>query len=132
MDKLTRIIIGGKSLPIKMDLNVLEHIQNEFGTVNEFERKILGLEIARDEKGKVIYDENEKPVMIATEPSVKAIIAALPSMINEGLAIEAEEMGKSWEAVSDLWVQANCNIAFETLADIIHKEFKRCFEIKKL
>lgn len=131
MEKLKRIMIGGKTLPIKIDLNVLEHIQNNYGTINEFERKILGIEAARDAEGKVIYGEDKKPVMVSVEPSIKAIKTVLPSMINEGLAIEAEELGKSWEAVSDQWVYANCTIAFDTLAEIIHEEFKRCFEIKK-
>ncbi len=131
MEKLERIMIGGRALPIKIDLNVLEHIQNVYETVNEFEREIIGAKVARDEKGKVVYDADKKPVFLKTEPSIKAIKMVLPLMINEGLAIEAEETGKSWEPVSDLWVCANCTIAFEVLADIIHEEFKRCFEIKK-
>lgn len=130
MEQLERIIIGGKSFPIKIDLNVLEKIQNDFGTINEFERKILGLNAVKDGEGKVLF-ENDKPVMMQVEPSITAIKAVLPTMINEGLAIEAEEQNRSWEPVSDRFVFENCKIPFDMLAEIIHKEFSKCFETKK-
>lgn len=130
MEQLERIIIGGKSFPIKIDLNVLEKIQNDFGTINEFERKILGLNAVKDGEGKVLF-ENDKPVMMQVEPSITAIKAVLPAMINEGLAIEAEEQNRSWEPVSDRFVFENCKIPFDMLAEIIHKEFSKCFETKK-
>ncbi len=130
MEKLKRIVIAGRSLPIKMDLNVLEHIQNEYGMISEFERDLLGLKPVRDGNGKVVY-EGEEPVMESVEPSIKAIKTVLPFMINEGLAVEAEETGRSWETVSDRWVFANCSIGFVELADIIHEEFSRCFRTKK-
>lgn len=131
MEKLKRIMIVGKTFPIKIDLNVLEHIQQAFGTVNEFERKILGLEVVRDENGQVEYKEDGEPKYRSVEPSISAIKAVLPSMINEGLAIEADEQNHSWEPVSDKWIFANCDIAFDTLAKIIHTEFKKCFAVKK-
>lgn len=55
MQKLKRILINGKTYPIKMDLNVLETIQNEYGTINEFERDILGLKFAKDAEGRQIF-----------------------------------------------------------------------------
>ena len=131
MEKLRRIILDGRTFPVKFDLNVLEQIQEEYGSVYEFERKILGLEVARDENGRVIYDDDKKPVMLSVEPSIKAIKTVLPLMINEGLAIEAEETGKGWAPVNDLWVFSNCSIDFNVLAKMIHAEFKRCFETKK-
>lgn len=131
MEKLGRIILGCQTFPVKIDLNVLERIQEEYGSVYEFERKILGLEVARDENGRVIYGDDKKPVMLSVEPSIKAIKTVLPLMVNEGLAIEAEETGKGWEPVNDLWVFSNCSIDFNVLAKMIHAEFKRCFETKK-
>ncbi len=131
MEKLRRIILDGRTFPVKFDLNVLERIQEEYGSIYEFERKILGLEVARDENGRVIYDDDKKPVMLSVEPSIKAIKTVLPLMVNEGLAIEAEETGMGWAPVSDLWVFSNCSIDFNVLARMIHAEFKRCFETKK-
>lgn len=131
MQKLKRILINGKTYPIKMDLNVLETIQNEYGTINEFERDILGLKFAKDEDGKQLFNGEGEPRMIIGETSIRAIKVALPAMINEGLAIEAEEKGEAWEAVSDSFIFRNCNVSFELLGKMIHEEFRRCFEVKK-
>lgn len=131
MQKLKRILINGKTYPIKMDLNVLETIQNEYGTINEFERDILGLKFAKDEDGKQLFNGEGEPRMIIGETSIRAIKVALPAMINEGLAIEAEEKGTAWEAVSDSFIFRNCNVSFELLGKMIHEEFRRCFEVKK-
>ena len=38
MEKLRRIILDGRTFPVKFDLNVLEQIQEEYGSVYEFER----------------------------------------------------------------------------------------------
>ena len=131
MQKLKRIMINGKTYPIKMDLNVLETIQNEYGTINEFERDILGLKFAKDPEGKQIYNEDGEPRMYVGETSIKAIKVALPTMINEGLSIEAEELGKEFEPVEDNYIFRNCNVSYELLGKMIHEEFKRCFEVKK-
>ena len=52
MRKMAGIRIGEKDYPMKMDLNVLEHIQEEYGSINQFERDILGIEYVKDENGK--------------------------------------------------------------------------------
>lgn len=109
----------------------MEHIQNNYGTINEFEMDILGLKFKKDENNNQIYTKNGDPVMYRTEPSIRAIRIALPFMINEGLSIEAEAKNASWEAVSNEVITQNCNVDFNLLAKIIHEEFKRCFEIKK-
>lgn len=131
MQKLRRIMLNGKTYPIKIDLNVLEIIQNEYGSVNEFERDILGLKFDKDASGKQLYTKDGEPKMKIGETSIKAIKIALPAMINEGLAIEADEQRKTWEPVSDEYVFRNCNVSFELLGKMIHEEFKRCFEVKK-
>ena len=94
LEKLKKIMIADKMFPIKIDLNVLERIQETYGTIHEFERQILGLKVARDSEEKIIYTKDKKPLLISVEPSVKAINTVLPLMINEGLAIEAEETGR--------------------------------------
>ena len=131
MQKLKRIIMDGKTYPIKMDLNVLEIIQNEYGTINEFERDILGLKFAKDKNGNQIYKKDGDPQMYIGETSVKAIKIALPAMINEGLEIEADDQGKEFKPVEESFVFRNCNISFEILGKMIHEEFRRCFEVKK-
>lgn len=131
MTKLNKIILGEKTYPIKIDLNVLEYIQENYGSINQFEMDILGLKNKLDEKGKTIYAEDGSPVMCRKEPSIKAIKAVLPAMINEGLSIEAEESGIVFVPLSDKEVFRECTISYELLAKTIHEEFARCFETKK-
>lgn len=129
--KLNMIDIGGKKYPLLCDLNVLEMIQDEFGTVNDFERKLLGLDYVKDEKGNQIYTEDGSPKMKLVEPSIRAIKIALVEMVNEGIAYEAFSQGKSWEMLEDLDILAMCTIPYRELADILHEEYKRCFLTKK-
>ena len=131
MTKLNRIILGKKTYPIKINLNVLEYIQENYGSINQFELDILGLKNKVDEKGELLYTEDGKPVMYRTEPSIKAIKAVLPSMINEGLSIEAEERGIEFVPLLDKDVFRECTISYELLAKKIHEEFARCFKTKK-
>lgn len=123
-------MIGGQNLPLKIDLNVLEHIQNEYGTIYQFERDLLGLQFKKDEDGNQMYKDGE-PVMIRTEPSIKAIKTVLTAAINEGLAIEAGEENRSYEKVTDEFVIRECTIPYDVLGEILHEEFRRCFATKK-
>lgn len=129
--KLNTIEIGGKKFPILCDLNVLETIQEEFGTVNEFERALLGLKLVKNEDGTQAYREDGSPKMELVEPSIKAIKIALVEMVNEGIAYTAFNEGKSWEMMEDLELLAICTIPYTELAETLHNEYKRCFETKK-
>ncbi len=131
MEQLKRITIGGKTYPVKMDLNVLEKIQEAYGSINEFERKIRGYEYSKDQDGKQMYDKQGNPIMNIVEPSIKAIKTVLPLIVNEGLEIEAAVMGKEFIPVEGDVLIHECTIPYTLLAEIIYEEFKRCFETKK-
>lgn len=131
MDKLTMIDLGGHKYPLLCDLNVLETIQNEFGSINEFELALLGVEYMRDADGKQMYLEDGTPRVMSKEPSIKAIKIALVEMINEGIAYQAYKEGKSWDMLEDLDIVSDCHIPFNELSTILHAEYKRCFETKK-
>lgn len=132
MGELKKIIIKGKAYPVKIDLNVLEVIQEEYGSIHEFERDLLGIKFKKDEDGQQIYDENGEPEIYFTEPSVRAIAMVLPLMINEGLAVEAHRMGKEPEWVEDSKILTECDISYEYLAELIHEEYSTCFVTKKI
>lgn len=132
MQKLSRVKIGSKTYPIKVDLNVLAEIQEQYGSVNQFERDLLGLKLAKDENGAQLYTSDGDPQMYIVEPSIKAIRTALPLMINEGLEVEARAKGKEFEPLEDIDIITECNISFEALSQMIHAEYKKCFEVKKL
>lgn len=129
MEDLKRILIGDKTYPFRIDLNVLQHIQEEYGSISLFERELLGMRY-KDEVEKE-DGEDGKPVLEFTEPSIKAIIAVLPMAINEGLIIEADEQNKPAEKVTAEFVTRNCTIPYDKLSEILHEEFKRCFATKK-
>ncbi len=131
MDKLGRIMIAGKTYPMKCDLNVLEELQEQFGSINEFERQLLGLHFLTDKDGKQLYTKDGDPRMYKTEPSIKAIKAALPLLINEGITLEAEKKGEPVESVADLDIIAACDVDFTLLAQMIHAEYRKCFVTKK-
>lgn len=132
MQKLTRLKIGAKTYPVKIDLNVLAELQEAFGSVNQFERDLLGLKLMKGENGEQLYTSEGDPQMYVVEPSIKAISTILPLMINEGLELEAKSKGKDFEPLEDIDILAECNISFEALAQFIHSEYKKCFEVKKL
>ncbi len=131
MEDLKRILIGDKTYPFKIDLNVLQCIQEEYGTINEFERELMGLRYKKDKEGQQVYGEDGNAVMELTEPSIRAIKTVLPLAINEGIMIEADEQNKPAEKVTDDFVIRNCTIGFETLSKMLHEEFRRCFATKK-
>lgn len=131
MEKMKRILIGEKTYPFKIDLNVLEHIQEEYGTIHEFERELMGIHYKKDADGNQIYDDDHKPVVIITEPSIRAIKTALPVAINEGIAIEADEENRIPEKVTENFIFRNCTIPYDVLGKMLYEEFKRCFETKK-
>lgn len=131
MERLKRILIAGKTYPYKIDLNVLEAIQEGYGSISQFERDLLGYRFKKDENGAQVYSQEGEPVMYKVEPSIRAIRAALPAAVNEGLAIEAEETGKEFTPISEEYIMQNCTISFELLSRMLHDEFKRCFETKK-
>ena len=81
--------------------------------------------------GQYKTDDNGERRLYKTDPSIKAIKTVLPEMINEGLSIEAEETGKSFEPVSAEFVNRECTVPYDILAEMIHEEFKRCFSTKK-
>ena len=131
MGELKKIIIKGKTYPVKIDLNVLQVIQEEYGSINEFERDLLGIKYQKDEDGNQIYDEKGDPAIYFVEPSVRAISMVLPLMINEGLAVEAHRTGREPEQVENSEILAECDISYEYLAEIIHEEYSACFVTKK-
>ncbi len=131
MEELKRIMIGDKSYPFRIDLNVLQRIQEEYGTINQFERELLGLRFKEDGEGNQTYDKDGKAVMELTEPSIRAIISVLPMAINEGITIEADEQNKPVELVTADFVIRNCTVGYETLSKMLHEEFRRCFATKK-
>lgn len=130
IEKLTRIEIGNKKLPIRCDLQVLSAIQDEFESLTVFEQKIIGLKPKKDEVGRYIYKEDGTLDYSVGEPSLKAVAFALPLFIHEGIE-KAIEQGEdipelNWKASID---EVDFNYVEVALA--LYQEFQRCFRRKK-
>ena len=118
MLELTRIKINDTmELPIKCDLYVLDMLQQEFGSIEEFEKKLLGI---REEDGK----------NVTCEPSVNAVAHALPLMVMEGMDIEKELNGRHYEIKSVKHLIALTTRNYRELAAELHAEMRRCFAKK--
>ena len=71
-DKNAKILYKEKEYTIYFNLNVMEAIQEEYGSVSEWADMVYG----------------------GTEPKIKPLIFAFCLMINEGIAIDNEDNGK--------------------------------------
>lgn len=71
--------IEGKKYPMAFTLNVMEAIQDEYGTIDKWG------DLTEGKDG---------------EPNIKALVFGLTEMINEGLDIDAEEKGKDYKALT--------------------------------
>lgn len=117
VEKPIFITLAGKKVPLWCDIFVLNEIQEEYGSIGTFERKLLGVE--ETEWGKF----NKK------EPDMKTIMFALPVMIREGVR-KLETMGEKTDIdVNEVLLDAD--MPFTILAGYIHDAYKRCFISKK-
>ena len=134
-EKLNKVTIGGKKIPIKCDFAILQMIQDEFGTLKTFEQKLIGMVPVLDKDGNPVYETNANGIEAlkfkTTEPNLRAIALGLTLMINEGKK-QAEEQG---EDPIDFDYKAAIKEADFSIIDVaveLHTEYRRCFDRKKL
>lgn len=129
--ELNEIEVAGTKYPLYCDMNVLQEIQDSGISINEFERKILGFRVAKDEKGDAVKMPDGTLKLTKTNPDIKTIIQGLTYMINEGLAVkEAQSKCKHTEVSFDELMITN-DVPFDEVSSKIHSEFNRCFSAKK-
>ena len=122
IEKMTYIELAGGTYPIKCDLAVLEAAQDAYGSLTEFERKLLGLPPETDKK---------KETKVSREPSMKTVRFILPLMVNEGLDLEnAKEGGKRKHITGGDLRELLTDVNMFERADELHREFSRCFVTK--
>lgn len=117
-EKPGTICISGHDVPLWCDIFVINELQEQYGTVGAFERKLVG--VAETEEGKIIKKEKD----------LGAITFALRLMIKEGYK-KLEAMGEITEKPDIEQLMMEVNIPFTELAEIIHNTFRRCFASKK-
>lgn len=129
--ELNEIEINGTKYPIYCDLNVLDLIQENFESVNEFERGILGLKPLRNKDGELMRDDTGALIQESTEPKIKAIVFGLFVMVREGQRIRQRETGEEQELIQKEDIMEGCRTSFLELAEIVRTEFNKCFQFKK-
>lgn len=136
-EEMNRIELSGVSYPIKCDMVVLERIQEEYGSIDDFENDILTWEYVLDEKGEKIMktakkkdgdnpEDEEIPETQFRWPKAKAVNFAVYCMVNEGMEIEGKE--RPFKSVQDAARAIDTHLV-ET-AITLHNEFMRCFKRK--
>lgn len=135
IEKLNTVRIGGKKIPIKCDFNVLQMLQEEFGTLKEFEQKLIGMVPILDKNGDPVYEVNSAGIEAVkfktTEPNLRAIAVALPLMINEGREQARAQGDKDVDFDYKLAI-AEADFSLIEVAIDLHNEYRRCFDRKKL
>lgn len=102
-----KIQYKGKDYPIAFNLNVMEAIQEEYGSLEEWGSLTDGTAYAKKEYEKKNgsldgWDELDpiEKALYSGEPDAKAVIFGFTQMINEGIDIEDEENGTNLEHLS--------------------------------
>ena len=86
-NKMTKITSPENNYPVICTLNVLEYIQNKYGTIEKFQMLVSGmLPDGKDQEGKKKYKY--------TPINVAALLDGITAMINEGIDIENEVPGE--------------------------------------
>ncbi|MEZ3435739.1 MAG: hypothetical protein K1W34_14185 [Lachnospiraceae bacterium] len=129
-EELKNIILSGESYPIKCDLVVLEKIQEEFGSISEFESLLIPWEPKLDEEGKEVRGKEGKTLFQARFPSIKAVNSALYLMVKEGEEIIAECENRAPKVLSRNQIARRCDLTPLDIADQLHDEFLRCLRVK--
>lgn len=129
-EELKYIELSGEKYPVKCDLVVLEKIQDEFGSLDEFETKIYPWVPILDAAGKKVRDEDGNVETEFQMPDIPAVNTALFFMVNEGEEIAAEKEGREPRSYSRNEIARKVDISPVRLAMKLHEEYYRCFDLK--
>lgn len=120
--KITSFNAGGKEIPIICTFNVLEYLQEEYKTLQNFQRRALGLvENGQNEAGEPQYKNGTI--------EIKALLDGAAAMINEGIAITGTGEPITRKDVGILLSAAGLTIS--EVSVMVVNELIRCIEPKK-
>lgn len=86
IDNIKYMEIDGEKFPIAYTLNVMEQIQEEFGSLDDWIEAMEHLK--KDKDGNVEKDEDGN---VKKEPKIKNLIWTFTAFMNEGIDIENED-----------------------------------------
>jgi len=129
IEKINTITLGNTSYPFKCDNLVLETLQDEFGTLDDFEKKLNGWVPILNKDGEQKLDKEGKGLFRVGEPSMKAINFALPLMIREGVEIKNMKLKNPMEIPSDRTLIRMVENPIQ-VSKLIYEEYLNCFRVK--
>ncbi len=129
-DKLSYITLSGETYPIRCGMEVLEEIQDRYGSIDEFEKKIMIFEPQRDEDGNPVENEDGNVIGQYMTPRIKDLGDALHMMVTAGLEMEAEESEKPVKKVTRRELLEKADMTPVSLGLALHAELMRCFRTK--
>ena len=98
---LTTIELSGDKIPLMCNLGVLEELQDEFGTIQDFISKIAPL----NDDGQIDF----KTVREDWLPDAHALVYALPRMISEGIEVYNENHKNRIEKMTPKEIFRRCD-----------------------
>lgn len=129
-EELHTILLSGQEYPIKCDLIVLEKIQENYHSVDEFEKELITWEIEKDENGEKVLNEEGKPKVKGKIPEAKAVMDALYWMVCEGEEITAEKEQRAAKIPDRDSLIRWADMTIIEIAGPLYQEFCRCFKSK--
>jgi len=90
LNDIKHITIDNKEYPLAFTLNVMESVQEKYGSIEKWADKL-------EPKA---YKNKETGEMITPEPNIKDLIWTFKEFINEGIDIENEEKGENREMLT--------------------------------
>lgn len=106
IDKVEHIEVDGKKYPYFFDLNMLEQIQDEYGSIAEWDKKLTGKE----------GEDGNK------EWSCKHVKKSFASMINEGYAKEGSSETIDEKQVGAIFAKAG----LREIGSIVQRQVTEC------
>lgn len=121
--KIRTIQVEDREIPMICTFNVLEQLQEEYGTIQNFQQKALGL-VDSGEK-----DGNGATVWKSGTIHIKSVLTAATLMINEGIAVTEQGEPVTREDVGMLLRAAGLSIA--EASSLVIESLIECIEPKK-
>ena len=118
-DKLSYITLSGEKYPLRCGMEVLEIVQDKYGSIEEFENRLMPFERKKDENGEDVLNEEGVPIGRYVIPKISDLGDALHLM-----------SGKETESVTRKELLQKADMPPTVLGEILHAEMMRCFRRK--
>lgn len=114
MRELKTIEMSGDKIPIRCNLAIMEKLQTEFGSVQDFIKKIAPL----DEAGNIDFKWAGPDWL----PDMHALVYSLPLLVDEGIEMYNEDHKIQLEKMPPRVIFRRCDQSVFTVAAAIYSE----------